>query len=201
MLEPWAPHDRVAFVAPDPVADLPRLAGPVLAWTQRFYDREIAREDGFFDYPRHFVIGGEPGACPRVLGPTTRAEWSAAWCRLDIWPPTHHIVADPAPETLMAALLMLEPEVLVWPARLTPPASIALPGGPDESVARLILAARLHSVWLYDDAPGDGEGWRVATGGGAADLAGQADALVGGTGRAHPCDLIEGERSAFVGGS
>jgi hypothetical protein len=72
VLEPWAPRDRVAFVAPDPVADLPRLAGPVLAWTQRFYDREIAREDGFFDYPRHFVIGGEPGACPRVLGPYAR---------------------------------------------------------------------------------------------------------------------------------
>ncbi len=201
VLEPWSPRDRVAFVAPDPVADLPRLAGPVLAWTQRFYDREIARENGFFDYPRHLLVGGEPGAAPRVLGPATSAGWSAAWCRLDIWPATHHVVADPDPATLMAAVLMLEPDVLVWPARVTPPASMALPSGPDETVARLLLAARLHSVWLYDDAPdGGGEGWSLTIGGGAAALAGEAMALVGDSFAGRSAYLVKARRSAFVSG-
>jgi hypothetical protein len=84
VLAPWSPGDRIAFIVPDPVADLASLAGPVLAWTQRFYGRDVARQPGFFDYPRHFVIGGEPAAAPRVLGPNAGAAWSPAWCRLDM---------------------------------------------------------------------------------------------------------------------
>lgn len=64
----WSPHDRVVIVAPDPARDIAAAAGLVLALTQAFYDRPVAREADFFDYPSHFVIGGERGAQPRILG-------------------------------------------------------------------------------------------------------------------------------------
>ena len=167
----WSPADRLVVIAPDPTADLVRTAGLVLAWTQRFYDRPEARADGFYDYPSHYVVGGEAGAEPRVLGPSAEAWWSAAWCRLDVWPSIRHVVADPDPLPLLGAALMLEPTVLVWPARLSVPGSMALPPNLDDRNARRLLRARLREVWRYGDEPfGATDGWALAWCGGAAEL-------------------------------
>jgi len=171
----WSPADRLVVIAPDPAADLVRTAGLVLAWTQRFYDRPAARAPGFYDYPGHYVVGGEAGAEPRVVGPSAEAWWSGAWCRLDVWPSIRHIVADPDPLQLLGAALMLEPTVLVWPARLPVPASMALPPNLDDRNARRLLRARLRAVWRYGDEALDASvGWALEWGGGAAQLTREA---------------------------
>lgn len=171
----WSPADRLVVVAPDPAADLVRTAGLVLAWTQRFYDRPAARAEGFLDYPSHYVVGGEAGAVPRILGPSATASWSRAWCRLDVWPSTRHVVADPDPLQMLGAALMLEPTVLVWPARLEVPASMALPPDLDDCSARRLLRARLREVWRYADEPFDvATGWSLEWTGGAAQLTHEA---------------------------
>jgi hypothetical protein len=41
--------------------------------------------------------------------PRYRAVASTAWCRIDVWPTTHHVIAGPDPTTLLAAVLMREP--------------------------------------------------------------------------------------------
>ncbi len=171
----WSPADRLVVIAPDPATDLLRTAGLVLAWTQRFYDRPAARAEGFLDYPSHYVVGGEAGAVPRVVGPSAQAWWSRAWCRLDVWPSIRHVVADPDPLQMLGAALMLEPTALVWPARFAVPASIALPPDLDDGSARRLLRARLREVWRYADEPLDAAtGWRLEWAGGAAQLTREA---------------------------
>lgn len=179
MFPDWTPTDRVALVAPDPIADTGRLAGPALAWTALFYGRPEAGAPDFFDYPNHYVVGGEHNATPQILGPGAEAEWSRAWCKLDAWPSTHHAVAAPEADVLMAACFMLEPTVLVWPARLSPPGRIDLPAGPDENVARRLLQTRIREVWFYGDEPRDqSAAWRLEYGGGAGQLARDAADLL-----------------------
>lgn len=151
-------------------------AGLVLAWTQRFYDRPAARTEGFFDYPSHYVVGGEAGATPRVVGPSGEAWWSRTWCRLDVWPSTRHVVADPDPLQMLPAALMLEPTALVWPARFAVSPSMALPPNLDDrSSARRLLRARLCAVWRYsDDLSGAETAWQLEWIGAAAQLTREA---------------------------
>lgn len=171
----WSLADRLVVVAPDPAADLVPTAGFLLAWTQRFYDRPAARATGFFDYPSHYVVGGETGAVPHILGPSAKASWSRAWCRLDVWPSIRHVVADPDPLQMLGAALMLEPTALVWPARLAVPTSMALPPDLDDRSTRRLLRARLREVWRYSDEPFDtATGWSLEWTGGAAQLTHEA---------------------------
>lgn len=198
----WSPSRRVAIVAPDPAADLFRLAGVVLALTHRFYDRPEARSEGFFDYPSHYVIGGEAGAEPRVVGPTHEAPWSAAWCRIDVWPSSRHLVAHPDVATLLAAALMVEPTLLLWPSRLPRARDVELSVGPGDGVVRRLLRARLGAVWLYgSDLPDVAGSWRLSWGGGAAQLTREAaDRLPEPGGRfAHAEWFVSTPVDAFLG--
>lgn len=171
----WTSTDRLVVIAPDPLGDLVPAAGLVLSWTEMFYGRPTAQADGFFDYPSHYVVGGEPGTQPRVLGPASEAPWSEAWCCIDIWPSIRHLVADPNPGSMLAAAFMLEPTVMLWPARLPRPESITLPAGPDEDEARSMLRARLREVWLYGEELRDTPGaWQLEWQAGAAALAREA---------------------------
>jgi hypothetical protein len=165
---------RVLVVAPDANADLAFAAPIILALTHAFYARPAAQADGFFDYPPHFVVGGDAAAsAPRLLGPCHRRPWSDAWCWLDVWPTTHHAVAAPSPDAMLQAALMLEPAVLLWPRRLPYPA----PGTtPDELDALPLLRARLREVLLYGPAQNGHGDWTIALRDGALRLAQEAQA-------------------------
>ncbi len=167
----WTPAERVVFVAPDPSEDTARLSGFVLALTALFYGREEVRSPDFFDYPKHYVVGGEEGAETRLLGPTLSTDWGAAWCKLDVWPATHHAVADPVSSKLLAAAFMLEPTVLVWPERLSAPEAIDLPAGPTDDAARRLLRTHVREVWFYgDNSIAERSGWKLRCAGGAGQL-------------------------------
>jgi hypothetical protein len=171
----WTPAERVVFVAPDPIEDMALLAGFVLARTALFYGREETRSPAFFNYPNHYVVGGEQGAETRLLGPTLSAEWTPAWCNLDVWPSTHHAVAEPVSSKLLAAAFMLEPTVLVWPAWLSTPELIDLPAGPTDDISRSLLKRHVHEVWFYDnDSSVAQSGWQLTCSGGARQLRGEA---------------------------
>lgn len=171
----WSPDHRVAVVAPDPAADLVRVAGVVLAWTHRFYERVDVGSEQFVDYPSHYVLAGEHGAEPRMLGPSKQAPWSAAWCRIDVWPSIRHLVAHPDAATMATAALMVEPTHLLWPSRLTWPKDAHIRLGPGDAVTRRMLRARLEAVWLYgDDLEGAAGAWRLSWSGGAAQLTQEA---------------------------
>lgn len=171
MFTGWVPAERVVFVAPDPIEDTAVLAGFVLALTALFYRREEALSPEFFDYPNHYVVGGERGAETRLLGPTLSAEWTPAWCNLDVWPSTHHAVAEPVYSKLLAAAFMLEPTVLVWPASLSTPELIDLPAGPTDDIARALLTRHVHEVWFYgNDSWVTRSGWQLGCSGGARQL-------------------------------
>lgn len=167
----WSPTERVVFVAPDPIEDTVRLSGFVLALTALFYDREEAQFPEFFDYPNHYVAGGDWGRDTRLLGPTSSTDWSPAWCRLDVWPSTHHAVTEPVSSKLLAAAFMLEPSILVWPQRLSAPEEIDLPAGPPDGDARRLLRRHVRELWFYgDDSPGARPGWWLRCSGGARQL-------------------------------
>lgn len=178
----WQAGNRAAIVAPDPCGDLLRVAGIVLAWTHRFYDRPAAEAADFYDYPSHYVVGGEDGAAPRLLGPDQQAGWSAAWCELDVWPSIRHLVAHPEPAGLFAAALMIEPSHLLWPSRLPWPRDVELAFGPGDRKVRRLMRARLEDVILYgqdlQDRPG---AWRLRWHGGAGELTQAAARLLPGS--------------------
>jgi len=177
----WSPRDRVVVVAPDVPRDLSATAPLVLALTQVFYDRPEVRASGFFDYPSHFVVAGESDASPKVLGPDDSRWWSAAWCRLDVWPSTHHVIADPEPAALFRAVVMLEPDRLLWPTRLALPERFDAPAGPDHADVYALLRNRLRQVILYSDAAtaDHGEGaWTVRITGRSKQLMDEAVDLV-----------------------
>ncbi len=168
---------RVAIIAPDPVGDLQRCAGPVLLWTHRFYERLRAHTPDYFDYPSHYVIGGMPYAEPRLLGAGERVPWSDAWCRLDVWPAIRHGIAAPEPATMLAAALSVEPTHLLWPARWRWPRDVDIDPGPGDRAARGLLRARLHAASVYgDEAAVQPGAWRLAWTGGAARLTEEARA-------------------------
>lgn len=171
-LRACATPDRVLVVAPDAAADLAFAAPLILALTHAFYARPVAQADGFFDYPPHFVVGGDAAVpVPRLLGPCERRPWSDAWCWLDVWPTTHHAVAAPSPGAMLQAALMLEPAVLLWPRRLPRP----LPGAtPDELDALSLLGARLRHVLLYGPAQHAQDDCNIALRDGALRLAQEA---------------------------
>ncbi len=167
----WTPAERVVFVAPDTIEDTGRLAGFVLAFTALFYGREEARSPDFFDYPNHYVVGGEQGVETRLLGPALSTDWSPSWCRLDVWPSTHHAVAEPVSSKLLAAAFMLEPTILVWPERLPAPEAIDLPAGPPDNDARRLLKRHVRELWFYgDDVSETRSGWQLRCSGGASTL-------------------------------
>lgn len=167
----WTPAERVVFVAPDPIEDAGRLAGFVLALTALFYGRDEALSPDFFDYPNHYVVGGVEGAETRLLGPTLSAEWTSAWCDLDVWPSTHHAVAEPIPSKLLAAAFMLEPTILVWPEWLPMPETIDLPAGPSDGEAWRLLERSVREVWFYGgESTGAQKGWQLRCSGGAGQL-------------------------------
>ncbi|WP_440997405.1 hypothetical protein [Arhodomonas sp. SL1] len=174
----WRAEDRVAFVCPDSATGIAGTGSAILLLTHWFYRREVAKQPGFFDYPRHYAIVGEVGARSGPLGPQTYRPWSAAWCRLDVWPATHHLVAEPTPEALMLAVLTVEPQWLFWPARLPAPGPMSIAGGGDDSVVRGLLRARLRGVVLYGDATATmtvGDRWSVECTGGAATLLAESE--------------------------
>ena len=180
----WEPANRAVVVAPDPRGDLLRVAGIVLAWTHQFYERLAAESEDFYDYPNHYVIGGENGAEPRMLGPTEEAEWSGAWYELDVWPATRHLVAHPDTASMLAAALMVEPTHLLWPSRLSQPKDVEIPFGPGDRKIRRLMRARLESVILYGADPQDDPGaWRLSWSGGAGELTQEAGQLLPG-----PCE-------------
>jgi hypothetical protein len=162
LLPGHTPNDRVVFVTPDPGAGLADLTGLILALAHAFYDRPETAASDFYDYPSHFVIGGTPGAEPRLLHTAASEPWSEAWCEVDVWPNTHHAVADPSAFSLLQAVYMLEPNVLVWPANLALPTHYAPPENavnPDQSDMEGLLSRRLRQVLLHDatatdDTPG-----------------------------------------------
>ena len=174
----WHPNDRTVFVAPDPVNDLPALAGLVLAFAHAFYDRPEAGVEGFYDYPSSFVIGGKTGAEPRLLHPGAAEDWSEAWCELDVWPNTHHAVSDPDPGALLRTACMLEPTRLVWPERLAVPGHFAPPPSPvnpeQEDMIGLFRRRLKQVVTWSDSIGGDQDGWRVDLRGAALELAREA---------------------------
>lgn len=217
----WTSRDRVAIVTLDPERDLPALGGLVLALTHAFYDRPEAHAAGFFDYPSHFIVAGEAGSAPHILGPSDARPWGRAWCWLDVWPATHQAVSDLAPAALLRALLLLEPTRILWPERVPWPARGAADRGPpfarDES-ARHFLRSRVRQVLTYGPSERGAarpDAWSVQLVGGARQLLDEAGALLPGTaqprqrdptwfrslpledwliGSAHPGD--EGDRSA-----
>lgn len=167
---------RVVFVAPDAAAGAADLAGLTLALAHAFYARPEAAAPDFYDYPSHFVVGGRDGAEPRLLHTAAAEPWSKAWCHLDVWPNTHHAVADPSPFALIQAVYMLEPNVLVWPAELTLPGRYAPPEDavhPDQSDMERLLRRRLDRVLLYSAPAGSdtADSTRIDLTGGAAELA------------------------------
>ncbi len=177
---------RIVFVAPDPVGDMIDLAGLTLALAHAFYARPQAHAPGFYDYPSHFVVGGSAGAEPRLLNTAASEPWSRAWCALDVWPNTHHAVAEPTPFGLIQAVYMLEPDILVWPARLTLPDHYAPPAddvNPDQRDMESLLARRLQQVLLYEHAGtlNAEASTRVALTGAAADLGHRAVSLLPGS--------------------
>lgn len=179
LIPEWEPGTRVVFVAPDPAQDLADLAGLILALAHAFYDRAEAREPGFYDYPSHFVVGGSAEAEPRLLHTAACQAWSEAWCEMDVWPNTHHAVADPSPGNLIQAVYMLEPNVLVWPAHLALPSHYApAPNAvsPDQSDMEGLLRRRLHRVLHYTSGPATeaAAATQVALSGASADLARKA---------------------------
>jgi hypothetical protein len=182
----WSAQDRVVIVAPDPVNDLLASAGLVLALTHAFYDRPVAHEPGFFDYPAHFVIGGEAGARPQILGPVEQRPWSRAWCRLDVWPSSHHAVADPSPESLCQAAFMLEPTRLLWPRRLPRPDTLDMPAGPDHAGVVALWRQRLHQILRYTVADEPRADWSIELDGTSRALARDAAGLLPGAVSAAP---------------
>jgi hypothetical protein len=178
LIPDWSPQDRIVVVAPDPGDALIATGGLLLALTQAFYDRPDAMRPGYYDYPSHFVIGGEDGAEPTLLSPGARRPWSDAWCELDVWPNTHHAVADPCPRTLLQAVFMLEPTRLLWPAALAVPQAYAPPGNavsPDQTDMRSLLRSRLRQVLLWSrDAAS--ESWHVQIKGRSRELVQEAAA-------------------------
>ena len=172
----WSDRARVAIVAPDPANDLLRAAGTVLLWTYRFYQR-LQERDTEFDYPSHYVIGGQTDAEPALLGPDASAKWSAAWCRIDVWPSIRHAVAHPDAPSMLAAALALEPTHLLWPARWPWPCEAEIAFAPGDAVARSLLLARLEQVLVYGDAASAQPGaWCLSWSGGAARLTREAHA-------------------------
>jgi len=176
-------HDagsRVVFVAPQPATALADLAGLILALAHAFYDRAQAHSPGFYDYPSHFVVGGHQGAEPRLLHTAASEPWSEAWCEVDVWPNTHHAVADPTPFHLIQAVYMLEPNILVWPADLTLPAHFAPTENavnPDQRDMEGLLGRRLQQVLLYSHEPrtaDDSASTRIELASGAQELARKA---------------------------
>ncbi len=171
----WSEHARVVVVAPDPAGDLQAVAGPVLLWTYRFYERLRARVPDYFDYPSHYVMGGTPGAEPRWLGPSESAPWSGGWCRIDIWPSIRHGVAEPEPASMLAAVMAVQPSHLLWPAHWPWPRNVEIGIGPGDRVARGLLRARLEGVFVYgDEARAGPTAWRLSWRGGAAQLTEEA---------------------------
>lgn len=176
----WSPTDRVVVVAPAPGRDLGATAALLLALTRRYYEHPAARRPGFYDYPSHFVVGGQAGAEPHLLSPREQASWSEAWCEIDVWPNTHHAVADPSPEALLQAVFMLEPTRLIWPAEIPVPGNYAPPENavnPDQRDMRGILGNRLRQVLLWTR-EGHPDGWRVEMSGSSRQLVARAVALL-----------------------
>jgi hypothetical protein len=164
LIPQWSPGDRVVVVAPDPAHALVATGGLLLALTCAFYQRPAARRPGFYDYPSHFVVGGEAGTEPRLLGPSEQRPWSEAWCELDVWPNTHHAVAAPSPASLLQAAFMLEPTRLIWPAVLPVPDHYAPPENavnPDQTDIRRLLRTRLRQVLLWSRGEPSPDSWRV----------------------------------------
>lgn len=200
----WSERARVAVVAPDPSADLLHAAGPVLLWTHRFYERLGARDPTYFDYPSHYVIGGTPGAQPRLLGVSESAPWSGAWCRIDIWPSIRHGIAEAEPASMLAAAMIVEPTHLLWPARWPWPRDVDIRFGPGDRVARGLLRARLEAAFVYgDDAQSQPDAWHLAWAGGAAQLTEEARALLPGNppAAAHETWLAKVPTDTFLGSS
>ncbi len=174
------PTGRVAFIAPEPAHNLADLSGLILALAHAFYARPEAHVPGFYDYPSHYVVGGLEGADSRLLHTAASEPWSEAWCEADVWPNTHHAVADPTPFHLIQAVYMLEPNILVWPAHLTLPvhyAPIENAVNPDQRDMEGLLGRRLQQVLLYSPAPltpDDPAATRIELTGGAQDLARKA---------------------------
>lgn len=178
LFDNWSDRARVAVVAPDPARDLLRTAGTLLLWTYHFYQR-LQERDTDFDYPSHYVIGGKTDAEPALLGPDTSAKWSAAWCRIDVWPSIRHAVAHPDAPSMLAAALAVEPTHLLWPARWPWPRDIEIAFGPGDAVGRSLLLARLEQVLVYgDEASEQAEASRLSWIGGAARLTREAHALL-----------------------
>jgi hypothetical protein len=164
LIPQWTPGDRVVVVAPDPADALVATGGLLLALTCAFYQRPAAHRPDFYDYPSHFVIGGEAAAEPRLLGPGEQQPWSEAWCELDVWPNTHHAVAAPSPASLLQAAFMLEPTRLIWPADLAVPNHYAPPEGtvnPDQTDMRRLLRNRLRQVLLWSRDDISSQSWRL----------------------------------------
>lgn len=170
----WRASDRVVIVAADPVSDLKLSGGLVLALTAAFYARPETREASYFGYPSHFVVGGEPGAQPRLLRPGESRPWGAGWCWIDVWPGTHHMVADPSAASLLRAVLMLEPTVVMWPQRLRwPRHAFAQLAGLAEDAAWLLLRSHLRQLITYQISPlaeSTGQSWSLDLAGRSAQL-------------------------------
>ncbi|MDN3519870.1 hypothetical protein QWY84_19885 [Aquisalimonas lutea] len=167
----WRSEDRTAVVARTAEEGVRGCGAATLLLAHWFYRRKEARAPGFFDYPQHYAIVGESGARTRHLGPDEQRTWGAAWCRLDVWPSTHHVVAEPTPEALLLATLAVEPQWLFWPASLATPGPLHVAGGGDDRAVRLLLRARLRGVILYSTKEdGSGQQWSIELSGGARKL-------------------------------
>lgn len=173
LLDAWRASDRIAFVAEGPESGVRGCGPAALGLTRKFYARQEVTRPDFFDYPLHYAIVAESGARTSFLGPNEHRWWSPAWCRLDVWPSTHHLVADPTPEALFLAALLVEPSWLIWPVSLPRPGRMEISGGGDDHDVRALMRARLKGVIHYGhrpEHPPPPEAWSLKLTGGAATL-------------------------------
>lgn len=121
----------------------------LLAMTAFFYQSLRANDTPFFDYPQHFVLLGaqEGNICRRQhRSALSKAEATAPWSALDVWPESQWRFCVPEPSVLLYEIFALQINRLFWPESLIASADQStLP-----SHVRKLLRARLQSVYYYD---------------------------------------------------
>lgn len=119
----------------------------LLAMTASFYQSLRAADTPFFDYPQHFVLLGaqEGNICRRQQRSLSKAEATAPWSALDVWPESQWRFCVPEPSVLLYEIFALQINRLFWPEGLVASAGqTTLP-----SHVRKLLRARLQSVYYY----------------------------------------------------
>ncbi len=121
----------------------------LLALTASFYQTLRAESMPFFDYPQHFVLLGIEGdrVCTRQnRSSISKAEATAPWSALDVWPESQWRFCAPEPSVLLYEVFALQINRLFWPEHLRPSGSQPLL----PAYVRKLLLARLQSVYYYD---------------------------------------------------